>query len=721
MDEFLAATITGLCTAGIFAIAASGLVLTYTTTGIFNFAHGAVGMLAAFSYWQLLEWGLPTAAAVAVVLLVLAPLFGVAIETVVMRGLGDAPETARLVVSVALLAAALGLAIWVWPPDEPRPLDGFFDGRFVTIFEVRVSWHEAMAFILAIVVALGLRLLLRATRVGITMRAVVDDRGLAALNGARPDRSAMLAWALGCSLAALAGILLAPLQTLAHLPLTLLIVNAYAAAMLGRLRNLPLTFAGAALLGLLDSYGFSYLPDGGSLEPYFRSFRPAIPVVVLFIVLIALPSARLRTGSGIRRLSAPRPSWLSAGLLAAAVVGGGLILAGGLGDADALRAAKAVGLGLIALSLVPLVGWAGQLCLCQMSFAAIGAVCVGQLGQDGNPWALLAGALIAAVVGVLVALPAARLSGIELALATAAFAVILDRWIFALPDIDAGPVTISLFDRDALPIDRLALPFVGALTQKGLLITLVVAFALLHLLVTAVRRSRAGDLLLALRESPAACATIGLDPAATRLAVFGFSAALAAVGGGLYAGTLGSVTPSTFDLFQSLPLLLVTVAGGVATTGGAVFAAIVLGGIPVLASTFAGGELDVGVVALSGATVAGILGLLPGTMGITLGRNPDGVTTDLRHRLAPLRTSPPAMAVVGMVEVAMVAAWLTGTVSGWWAFVVGFLAPFVAARALEPPVADPLDGLELLGLDRPVTEADRRALDRALALAEVPR
>ena len=324
VDEFLRATITGLCTAGIFAIAASGLVLTYTTTGIFNFAHGAVGMLAAFSYWQLLEWGLPAGVSVVVVLLVLAPLFGIA-----RRGRRHArPQRRarrprRLVVSVALLAASLALAVWVWPPDEARPLDSFFEGNFVTIFGVRVSWHEALAFLIAIGVALGLRLLLRGTRAGITMRAVVDDRGLASLNGAHPDRSAMLAWSLGCSLAALAGILLAPLQQLAHLPLTLLIVNAYAAAMLGRLRNLPLTFLGAALLGLLDSYGFTYLPDDGSLEPYFRSFRPAIPVVVLFIVLIVLPSARLRTGAAKRRVSAPRPSWVSAGLLAAAIVAGG--------------------------------------------------------------------------------------------------------------------------------------------------------------------------------------------------------------------------------------------------------------------------------------------------------------------------------------------------------------------------------------------------------------
>src|SRR6476661_6858937 len=106
MDKFLALTFAGLCTAAVFAIAASGLVLTYTTTGVFNFAHGAIGMLGAFMFWQLHEhWGVPTWLSLLIVLGVIAPAFGAIIERGIMRGLQGTADATQLVVSVSLLAA----------------------------------------------------------------------------------------------------------------------------------------------------------------------------------------------------------------------------------------------------------------------------------------------------------------------------------------------------------------------------------------------------------------------------------------------------------------------------------------------------------------------------------------------------------------------------------------------------------------------------------------
>src|SRR5690606_7052384 len=140
MDTFLQATITGLAGAAILAVAASGLVLTYTTTGIFNFAHGAVGMLGAFAYWQLrFGWHWPAPLALAVVLGVAAPALGLAIERLVVRELHDAPETGRVVVTIGLLAALLGLGLWLWPPDVSRPLTGFWGNESVPVLGVNVT------------------------------------------------------------------------------------------------------------------------------------------------------------------------------------------------------------------------------------------------------------------------------------------------------------------------------------------------------------------------------------------------------------------------------------------------------------------------------------------------------------------------------------------------------------------------------------------------------
>src|SRR5215471_12295790 len=129
MEQFLTFGIVGLSTAAIYAIVGSGLVLTYTTTGVFNFAHGAAGMLAAFAYWQIrVKWGWSTPVALIIVLLILAPAFGLLLERVIMRGLEGTSEATKLVVSISLLVAMIGVAQWVWPPDQARVVLPFFSG-----------------------------------------------------------------------------------------------------------------------------------------------------------------------------------------------------------------------------------------------------------------------------------------------------------------------------------------------------------------------------------------------------------------------------------------------------------------------------------------------------------------------------------------------------------------------------------------------------------------
>jgi branched-chain amino acid transport system permease protein len=707
MQDFLSNTVLGLSTAAIFALAASGLVLTYTTTGIFNFAHGAIGMLGAFTYWQLhVAWGWPIPLALGGVLLVAAPALGVGIERVIMRGLHDAPETIRIVVTVSLLVALLGLGTWVWSPQEVYRVPLLFPGKRVTLFDINVTWHQLTAFFVAIAVAVGLRLLLFRTRVGLDMRATVDSRPLAMLHGARPHRSAAIAWAIGCSLAALAGILIGPLSgQLSHTNLTLLIVSAYAAAMIGRLRSLPMTFAGAVFLGLADSYAIAYLPRDNA---YLTTFRFVIPVVVLFVVLLVLPNPQLRTRSAsASREEVPMPSWRTALCTAAVLVAATGVLAGLLSDADILRTTRVFGIALIALSLVPLTGFGGQVSLCQMSFAAVGAVVMAHHGGGGNPLALVAVAAVCAVVGALVALPALRLSGLYLALATAAFAVFLDRWVFLLRAFDLGPWRIKGFEGGVIAVDPIDLPGLDSTNRPTQLMVLAVITALGYLFVVAIRRSSFGQRLLAMKDSPAACATLGLDVTRLKLAVFALSAAMAGVGGALYAGTLGSVNPERFSLFESLPLLLLTVVGGITSASGALFTGVMLGGFPIVIAVF--------------PFMENLNRLLPGTMGIALGRNPNGAVRDLVEGFRVLTEVPLALVGLAATLVAASGLALSGTITGWHLVTVLVVAlvfwPSLAqVRARDTPTGPEEVPLEWAGLEAPLTPAQLRAVDEALGI-----
>ena len=190
MDKFLAFGVLGLATGAIYAIAASGLVLTYTTSGIFNFAHGALGMVAAFVYWQMrFDWQWPAWISLILVLFVFAPLFGAFIDRVIFRGLQGSSEVTKIIVSVGLLVGLIGAVDWIWPPEDRVGFRAFFDGERISLGGNNITYHSIITTVCAIAVAIALRFLLYRTRSGVSMRAVVDNRGLAELNGARPTGS----------------------------------------------------------------------------------------------------------------------------------------------------------------------------------------------------------------------------------------------------------------------------------------------------------------------------------------------------------------------------------------------------------------------------------------------------------------------------------------------------------------------------------------------------
>lgn len=630
MSTLLSFTALGLFTGAAYAIAASGLVLTYTTTRVFNLAHGAIGMVMAFVYWQLaVAWGLPVWAALGLVLLVIAPLFGVVIERVMMRGLGDAPVSVALVVTVGLFVGLIGVAQAFWPP-EARTVDPFFGQAGITIGDARISAHSLLTIGLSAAVAGALYLLLNRTRIGAAMRASVDNPELLGLFGGRPQRVSMVSWAIGASSGALAGILLTPVLSLDYYELTLLVINAYAAAMLGRLRSLPLTFVGAMLLGLAQSYAVGYLPTGQLL----LGFRAVIPTLMLFAVLIFVPQARLRVGQVKGIVSAPVPS-LRRSVAAGLVLIAGVAAVTPLLTADlAMLAGTALVYGMVMLSLVLLTGYGGHVSLAQLTFVGIGAMVLAKLDSP-SVFALIVAALAAAAVGALIALPVLRLTGLYLALATLAFGQLMDKLVFQAP--------FAFGFNESLTAQRLSFLGLEFATEQAYLVLIAICFVGMAVGLLALRRGRIGRLLLAMRDSPAACGTLGLNLRWFRVGLFAASAGMAGLAGGLLAGLRQTVAATDFQVFASLPLLLLAVVCGVTSVSGALTGGVLLMLMPLTQSEY--------------PALAGVVFLIIGFGAVGLGRDPNGLANQMFRLGAWLRSQPwwPRRGSSGPAEPALVA------------------------------------------------------------------
>ncbi len=598
MGGFLALTILGLVTGAGYAVAAGGLVLTYSTSRVFNVAHGAIGMVMAFLYWELsVNQGLPVWLALLLVVGVVAPLLGVIVERIMMRRLAEAPVGATLVVTVGLLVMLIGAAQAIWP-STARTVPPFFEGNDLRLAGAVVSVHDLITIAAAIAAAGGLFALLTFTRVGIAMRAAVDNRGLLQLYGARTSMLSALSWGIGSALAALAGILLTPVVGLSYYDLTLLVMSAYAAAVAGRLLSLPWTFVGALLLGLSQSYAVGYLPTSGALS----GLRAAIPALFLFAALLLAPQAQLRVGQikGIRGV--PVPSAVRTMIVSAVVVAAAAVAAFALPATTADRLSLGFIYGIVMLSLIPLTGYGGYVSLAQLTFVGVGAITVARLGT-ASPLALLAAAGAAALVGALVALPALRLQGLYLALSTLAFGLLMDKLVF-----QAG---FAFGFNGSLSVPRI----LGLDAERDYLILTAVAFVGVGLGVLALRRSRYGRYLIAMRDSPAGCATLGLNLRWTRVRIFALSAGIAGFAGGLFGGLRQTVAATDFQLFNSLPLLLLAVVAGVTSVTGAGIGGMLLMALPILASEV--------------PAVGGLAFLVIGVASVGLGRDPNGLASRL--------------------------------------------------------------------------------------------
>jgi branched-chain amino acid transport system permease protein len=644
-SQFLQFTILGVAFGSIYAIAAAGLVLTYTTTGVFNFAHGALGMVSAFVYWQLTEKsGLADPIAIVIVLGLLGPAMGLLLE-LMFRRFRDADVGTTIVLTIAVTVLCIGVAQYAFKSTEAHNLPFIFGNRTVTIFDATITWDNVLQIVLAVAIAVALRVLLFRSRTGTAMRAVVDNANLASLNGASPTVIARISWILGTELAIVAGILVASGTNLEAITLTFFVVNAYGAAVFGKLRSLPLTFAGGIVLGVVQNWAPFTFPD----EPhgfdylhvdFWQRVNTSLPGIFLFLALLALPQAKLTVGRLVGRKAPVVPSLPSSVARAGSFVAAMAVLIQVLPEARITDATRALVFAVLLLSLVLLTGFSGQVSLTQYVFVALGAWAMGKTLGGDSILGMVAAGVVAVPFGALVALPALRLQGLYLALVTFGFAAVSQALV-----IRDG----NFYGEGSVPIGRLELFGLSFAGDKAFFVLCAIVFAVVGIGVLALKRGPFGRRLAAMRDSQAACATLGLDIRRTKLAVFCASAFIAGVAGSLFGGLQASVSDITIEPVNNIVLFLFAVVGGITTVSGAFVGGVLFALLPYVQSEAPelAGLVFAGVAAVAiglGRQPNGLAGIIVERFDRFFGRDrPSGATTDTE----PATAVAPAREVVG--------------------------------------------------------------------------
>jgi branched-subunit amino acid ABC-type transport system permease component len=574
----------------VFALMAVGIVLAYKTSGVLNLAFAAQAFVSAAVFYDLRarhEWPVPAAFAVSV--LIVAPLLGVLLDRLLFRHLRSATPLARLITSIGLLVAIPEMTrIWFGRGATYNPPSVFPDPTRVYRWnDWALDGNQVGTILVTLVCVGGLIALFRFSSLGLQMRSVVESPRLSQLHGVEADRIGMSAWALSSLFAGLAGVLLAPLyaQVQAENYFTLL-VAALAAAVFGRLSSIGLTFAGSLLLAATMQVLGGELPQGNIVT---QNLRPALPFVVLIVLLVAWPglAGRREVTDPLAGVDPPppapasttRPAWLTrfTRVLGGVVVVGtfAAVLGGALDAYWVGRVTLAVVLAICFLSITVISGMAGTVSLCQATFAAVGAFTTAQVVNDMNTDVLTAvtvGVVVAALTGALVALPALRLRGIYLTLVTLAFAVAFETVMVPQEWVSGGTKTL-----------RVPRPTMGPFNfddDASYFVLCAVVLAIVGVVVVLLRGGTTGRFLDALRGSESAATSIGIDPRRTTFTAFAISAAIAGLGGGLLVvlnGQSGSGSyNANFISFLGLVWVVLVVTMGArsvqaAVTAGAAF------------------------------------------------------------------------------------------------------------------------------------------------------
>ena len=577
MKEVLPFLVVGLTAGSLYGLAALGLVLTYRTSGVFNFAHGALGAGAAYLFFTLhWSWGWPWPLAILVSVALFGGVAGVIVERLT-RTLVEARVATIIVATIGLLLFIQGFLYWRYGVFRRVSPDFLPTATAFTIEGVKVSWAQVINFGVGVASLVGLYLLLHRSRLGIAMRGVVASPDLLGLSGVSPARVRVASWAIGSSFAALTGILITPsILGMDAFLLSALVVQAFGAVAIGRFTSLPWTYAGGLFIGALAAISAKYLT-----KPPLTGLPNVIPFLVLIVVMLVTPTRKLPPGTGRFAGAAARRPWavprqvrVGAFVAAAAL----LLAIPKLVDTRISVYTSGLALVILFLSLSLLTRVSGQISLAHAAFAGVGAATFsklaapvhgtgqfGGLGSDthgGVPWlvALIGAGLVTAMVGALLALPAMRLSGVYLALATFGFSQLMDNVVFQSWLMFGG-------SQGTLAGLRAPRPHIGSLNPDNpttwyYIVLSVVVVSCLALVM--LRRSRLGRFLRAIADSPTALTTLGLGINVTRVLVFSVSAFFAGIAGALFAMQIGRVNYISFPAVNSLMYLaILTVTGAV--------------------------------------------------------------------------------------------------------------------------------------------------------------
>ena len=558
LQDFLPFVVIGIATGAVYGLAGVGLVLAYKTSGIFNLAYGAIAALTVFVfYWLHDEHGWPWGLAAAVCVLVLGPVEGLLME-LLGRALERVGATLKVVATVGLLLLVLGVGE-LWYGNNEVNFPPFLPTSTIPILGVNIGWDQITVTIISLIATAVLYWFFRSVRMGYAMRGVVDNPDLLSMTGENPIRVRRWSWIISMTFCSMAGLLLAPGLSLNAVIISTLVVYAFGAAAIGGFSSLPLTFLGGLLVGIAGSLSTKY---SGSIT-WLSGLPPAIPFIVLFVALCVTPKAKLAERRVVTTLPVKKP-WYAPWRVRGATFAIGLVvlclIPSLVGDNLAIWASfLADAILLLALGL--LVRVSGQISLCHLAFAAVGAASFAHFTDSYHlPWllALLLAMLVALPVGAIVAIPAIRLSGLFLALATLGFGILL-QYLFYSTNLMFGLTTSGI----PAPRPDVSIFGLSLASDKGFYYVLLVAAVLSTAAIMVIQRSRLGRLLGALADSPLALETQGATTNVIKVLVFCLSAAFASLAGALIAVEFHYAVGANYDPFLSLVYVaLVVIAIG---------------------------------------------------------------------------------------------------------------------------------------------------------------